>query len=549
MPDPRRTNPPDRRHPGSWSGKAPFLVRWALAITAGMLLAGVVEYSIATRQLADRALQENARNYQAQVEVLQDVLAQDLAPQRREGAVEDELRRIGRGYGTLYAGLFDRSGQPFGSRATEATDPQDVDPDNLAAVVASGELSVQSEADEGEMGEVGRYEFLLPVTAPEGLLVLEIDQRADVVTDLVADLRSRKALGLLVAVLFAVPLSYLLGGRGLHRQQVLSKRAADTDPLTGLAGRRPFRPVLETALASRTAAPVALALIDLDGFKQVNDRLGHSYGDRVLTALADAFDRLRIGDRAFRLGGDEFAVVLPGTDDDQASEVLQRVREELAAHIPGVTFSCGVACSPAGAALALQELWERADAALYEAKRRGRRQTATFATMSTRHAVSAEKLDAATALLAADSAITVAFQPIWDLRRGVVLAHEALLRLPVGTAIDGPQEAFELAQRLGIAAALDARARRAVLQAVRGRGWQGLLFLNVHPDALADLDVDALVQELARPGWRPPTSSWRSPSRPGWTTPSRSGCSSTHTSGASGSPWTTWAAATPACGR
>lgn len=179
------------------------------------------------------------------------------------------------------------------------------------------------------------------------------------------------------------------------------------------------------------------------------------------------------------------------------------MRTSLAGRIPGVSFSCGIASSPAGQVMALQELWERSDAALYEAKRRGRSQTTTFETMSGRHTVSVEKLDAVNALVADDSLITVAFQPIWDLRRGVVLAHEALLRLPEGTPITGPQEAFDLAQRLGIAARLDAQARRAVLAAVRDREWQGLLFINVHPDALPDLDADALVIELAAVGLEP----------------------------------------------
>jgi EAL domain-containing protein (putative c-di-GMP-specific phosphodiesterase class I) len=123
--------------------------------------------------------------------------------------------------------------------------------------------------------------------------------------------------------------------------------------------------------------------------------------------------------------------------------------------------------------------------------------------MAEDHTVSAEKIIELTTLATGSVPLNVAFQPIWDLRRGVVLAHEALLRLPKGSRISGPQEAFELAERLGVAPALDARARSAALAAVCSRHWEGLLFLNVHPDALPGLDLDDLVAELAVAGLEP----------------------------------------------
>jgi GGDEF domain-containing protein len=114
---------------------------------------------------------------------------------------------------------------------------------------------------------------------------------------LVADQRQREVLGLLLAMLVAIPLSYMFGGRTLHRRHLTAQREADEDPLTGLGGRRPFRPSLETALTRSRDTPVTLALPDLDHFKEINDRLGHSHGDRVLTGLADSFSELRYGHR------------------------------------------------------------------------------------------------------------------------------------------------------------------------------------------------------------------------------------------------------------
>jgi EAL domain-containing protein (putative c-di-GMP-specific phosphodiesterase class I) len=173
------------------------------------------------------------------------------------------------------------------------------------------------------------------------------------------------------------------------------------------------------------------------------------------------------------------------------------VRDALAALVPGITFSCGIA---EGCGVSMQELWERADAALYEAKASGRRQTVTFQGMSTTLAVSPQKLDAVTGLLCEGSGLSVAFQPIWDLRNGRILGHEALLRLPPGMPIEGPEQAFALAHRLGLVVALDRRARREVLDAIRDRPWQGLLFINVHPDALRSLDVEDFASQVIAAG-------------------------------------------------
>ena len=482
--------------------RVPFVLRWVLAVATSMVLAGTVEFAIAADRLQERLVQEALNDYQAQALGLEAVLAADLTPKERDLAVRDELGHLARSYGTLYAGLFDERGQ-YVAGAGETAGPQSLDPHRMRQVLSARQPSVEVEQDQSEAGSADRYEFLLPVQSPGGVLVLELDQRQSVIGKLVMDLRLLKAAGLAIAVLLAVPLSYLLGGRALHRQQRRSQRAADTDALTGVAGRRPFRPALEAALSDPNRGPVALALIDLDGFKQINDRLGHSYGDRVLVALAESFTTLRASDGAYRLGGDEFALVLPDSDDAQATAVLDRVRQQLALRAAGVTFSCGIASAQPGEVVALQELWERSDAALYQAKREGRCRTVSFTRLSTRMTVSPDKLDAVTALLAPDSQIGVAFQPIWDLRQGSVLAHEALLRLPAGTPIEGPQEAFELAHRLGVAAELDTRARDTVLATVARQQWDGLLFLNIHPDALPGLDVDALVRDVTAAGLDP----------------------------------------------
>jgi diguanylate cyclase (GGDEF)-like protein len=151
------------------------------------------------------------------------------------------------------------------------------------------------------------------------------------------------------------------------------------DHLTGLFNRRHASTVIPPVISSATeAAPVSLIIIDLDYFKQVNDRHGHDVGDKVLSTFARILgDSLHDGEMAFRYGGEEFLVVLPATTRDQALERCARLRQGLAAHtiaeLKGValSFSAGIALAPQ-AGTSLTECTKAADIALYRAKISGR---------------------------------------------------------------------------------------------------------------------------------------------------------------------------------
>ncbi|HEY2074543.1 MAG TPA: diguanylate cyclase [Gaiellaceae bacterium] len=144
---------------------------------------------------------------------------------------------------------------------------------------------------------------------------------------------------------------------------------ADHDPLTRLLNRRAFVDRLESevARAVRYDRGFSLVIADLDGFKAVNDRLGHQLGDEALQMFARTIeDALRKSDVAFRIGGDEFALLLAEATDDDAREVIGRIRERLEV----MHASFGVAACPGDAADA-QSLFRLADEALYHAKRSG----------------------------------------------------------------------------------------------------------------------------------------------------------------------------------
>lgn len=154
------------------------------------------------------------------------------------------------------------------------------------------------------------------------------------------------------------------------------------DALTGLYNRRHLDEQLPRLLAAGQR-PVSVGLVDLDHFKRVNDTCSHEVGDEVLRQVARVLEAVAstVGDEAFaaRMGGEEFLLVLPGTDVDHATAVLEQLRHGIAHkkwdHLVGalpVTVSVGVAVSPDPLPLDTPELLGRADGRLYEAKRTGR---------------------------------------------------------------------------------------------------------------------------------------------------------------------------------
>jgi len=163
-------------------------------------------------------------------------------------------------------------------------------------------------------------------------------------------------------------------------------RLAMFDPLTGLHNRRFAEPRMEAEVsrAQRKASPLTLLLLDLDGFKQINDQHGHPAGDAVLRAFADHLKNATRGsDLAARLGGDEFMLLLPDCDLKQLQFILARLlpfRIEIGGESVGVTFSAGWREYQRGQKPA--EFLEAADRALYENKRSSRQTVTTPATSS-----------------------------------------------------------------------------------------------------------------------------------------------------------------------
>jgi diguanylate cyclase (GGDEF)-like protein len=191
-----------------------------------------------------------------------------------------------------------------------------------------------------------------------------------------------------LTLIIALPLTTLLQ-RSVRHAQLLSEARADSK--TGLLNAATWEreATAEVTRAIRTFSPVAVALLDLDRFKQINDTHGHLVGDEVLRRIAGTMtDVLREYDVAGRFGGEEFVMLLPQTRAPDALRIAERVRAHIARQLIfsptgeriSVTVSIGVAALDAGSSRELTELLAAADAALYRAKASGRDQVQMIST-------------------------------------------------------------------------------------------------------------------------------------------------------------------------
>ncbi|GER07558.1 GGDEF domain-containing protein [Iodidimonas muriae] len=169
----------------------------------------------------------------------------------------------------------------------------------------------------------------------------------------------------------------------LRRSLTRMRKEATTDPLTGLANRREFNNFLQTSavISGETGAPMSLIMFDIDHFKHFNDQYGHRIGDEALKIVASKLKLVLKGkDLPVRYGGEEFIAVLPETPLEDAQTVAEHIRTALSGsnlknrvtgeHYGKITASFGIAAFSPGESL--EDFVQRADEALYRAKRDGR---------------------------------------------------------------------------------------------------------------------------------------------------------------------------------
>jgi len=275
------------------------------------------------------------------------------------------------------------------------------------------------------------------------------------------------------------------------------------DALTGLANRTLLHERMTTALGdvSTDLPPLALLLLDLDHFKEINDTFGHERGDALLRHVAERLrGAVRADDTLARLGGDEFAVLLPNTDATGAVRIATNIRATLDVplHVEDqvlqVGASVGIALAPAHGTDGTT-LLRRADVAMYVAKR-------GHTGHPTQDQYSPERLALVGELRAAfaHNALTLHYQPQVDLRSGRVCGVEALVRWPhPERGLIPPGRFIPLAEETGLIAPLT---KWVLAEAVRqGREWQqaGLLLdvsVNLSMWNLHDPDLPAYITGL-----------------------------------------------------
>ena len=278
-----------------------------------------------------------------------------------------------------------------------------------------------------------------------------------------------------------------------------------TDPLTGLYNRRHFDSQLEVILSDHLPKnmPVCLLLIDLDGFKFINDTYGHPFGDEVLRTTAQLLkQQVRRNDYIARLAGDEFAMVLKNTDIENATRIAQKLHDRISdTRIPlpvghmQLQSSMGVAEAPTHGANA-QDLVSAADVALYHSKRGGRNRIEVLSPDISKAVMSIFSQGFQLRNAIEQGHIHPAFQPICNLKNGIPMAYEVLARMRVNGLVIQAKDFITVAEELGLTREVDLHV---IGQALLLTPPEHALFLNVDISSFNDKEFVQDLSKLLKP--------------------------------------------------
>jgi diguanylate cyclase (GGDEF)-like protein len=288
-----------------------------------------------------------------------------------------------------------------------------------------------------------------------------------------------------------------------EKTEVELRYLADHDSLTGLLNRRSFRTKLDryVSFSARYGGQGAVMIIDIDGLKEVNDRLGHQSGDNLIRRVAEILrERVRTTDLVARLSGDEFAVLIPQTDTDGALQLGEDLRAQVAEGFPdselgAATISVGVTMFGGERDIGSEAVLVAAAQAMYRAKEEGRNQVSVFDGSSQGPGVPrrAQTTTARIRDALTQDRLSLATQPIRSLASGAVVRYELLLRMTGDSGELLPAAAFiETAERSGMVQELDrwVVARALEMLAERERAGEPVsLHVNLSGASLTDISV------------------------------------------------------------
>lgn len=480
-------------------GAIGFGARLFLVLFFVLALVGTVSYFVVSDHLEGYEIDSYARDQRADAEGFEE-LAREHPPRVAIRGIDQVLDAIGRRPGTLEALLIgpDRTVR---ASAVEGLDPRRISDPRIDAALSAGASYAGHETDPSL--DPSDFEFVTPVRFPDGVYALEASYDSAHFDAHVTRVRRTLLAAILLALVGIAGLFYLLGGRTLLRHHRLALQRATRDGLTDLSNHRAFDAEFEQAIAAaaRNRDPLALALLDLDNFKLINDRYGHPQGDQLLRRVAAILRDGRSADRAYRIGGDEFALLLPNTDQQGARVLIHRLSRTLTE--ADASASIGVAQLRSG--LSAEELRAGADAALYEAKRRGGKGFVAYEEIRDRVAITTSAKREAVRRLVSEQRLASVFEPIWNLASGELIGLEALTRPDPSYELSGPSEAFDIAEQIGCVEELDQICATQALRSAPGLPERALLFVNLAPKTL-ELDSDGVAwlgPEVERAGLAP----------------------------------------------
>jgi diguanylate cyclase (GGDEF)-like protein len=428
----------------SRAGSRLFLV-YAVASLVPVLILGVVLSSNYRREGHDRALSQGS----AQAAVIEQMaiapvlgkqdLREGLNAREREGLMQaTQLAVFSESVLRLRVRSFDGR-VIFSDDGTTSGALQTSDPAFRHAALGGRDVAIVSSA-EGHGRVLRALLPIVPNATGRATGVLEVYlPYAPIAAQVTAELHRAywRLAGVLAALYLVLALISWSTTRRLRRHASVREYESLHDGLTGLPNRSWFRRRAEAAVnAADGTAHGAIVLVDLDRFKEVNDTLGHHAGDELLRVVAQRLrDGVRTDDLLARLGGDEFGIVLPGVrDDQQAADIVAEIRRRLVDDVTldgvrvAIEASFGVALFP-GHGTTVEQLLQRADAAMYQAKRRSAgvgvhdpaaRTGAIDTDALTIHGELREAID--------DGGLRLVYQPKFAVGSGAACGMEALVR-------------------------------------------------------------------------------------------------------------------------
>ena len=473
-----------RRRYGADGSAFGFGVRLLVTATVTFALIGITGYVLLERNLSHRQITDYASAQRADGKAFE--LEGGRAVSTADGLADIDrlLEGVAQRPGTLEAFLTDRQQVIRAASNIALIGTHDADA-GLAAALDHGASYAGRETDPKK--DRRNFEFVIPVNLPSGRYAYEVTYDHRTYDAQLNEIRMILAWVWLLSLIGGGAVFYLVGGRRLIRDHRMVLRRATRDGLTDLPNQRAFQDefVQAVASASRYREHFALALVDVDDFKAINERHGHPHGDAVLKRVAEVLRSTRPGDRPYRTGGNEFALMLAHTDARGVQVLARRLNRVLTE--AGISVSIGLSSLRPGSPA--DTLSAEADAAMYDAKRQGGDRSAHFDDIRDRVFVTTAEKKEAVRRLIDEGRLTTVFQPIWDFDAGSLLGVEALSRPDPSYGLSGPAEAFDVAEQIGRVHQLDVLCVENALLSAPELAPGVLLFINLSPLTL-DLDAD-----------------------------------------------------------